>query len=124
MTANLMKRVLLVDDDEDIRDTIADILEGGGYSVSQATNGQDALDVLARIERPCLILLDVKMPVLDGHEFLGNLPRELRDIPVVLMTASRSVPSGWPVLAKPFDLEELNAHVALHCGDGRNSACA
>ena len=118
------QHVLLVDDDRDTRETLAEILIGGGYAVTLAANGLEALDLLPEIERPCLILLDMKMPVVDGYEFMGRLPLRFRDIPIVVMSASGNLPRGVTVLPKPFSIEELHAHVDLHCKGGAALASA
>ncbi len=82
--------VLLVEDDEDIRDAIADVLETAGYYVVLAENGRVALDALRLAERlPDCVLLDLMMPVMDGKEFLRelrNTPR-LRHLRILLLSA-------------------------------------
>ncbi len=83
--------VLLVDDDEDIRETLSELLDANGYQVLEAENGQIALDVLKKTPRfPCVVVLDLSMPVLDGREFLRRRASDpiLRDIPVVVVSGS------------------------------------
>ncbi|XXF75298.1 response regulator [Myxococcaceae bacterium GXIMD 01537] len=82
--------ILLVEDDPDIRESVAEILTMEGYSVAQAVNGQDGLNVLARISVPGLIFLDLMMPVMTGPEFLTRLRADpvFRECTVLLMTAS------------------------------------
>jgi CheY-like chemotaxis protein len=81
--------VLVVDDDEDIRTTIRDVLEDQGFAVTCAANGREALDMLLRDEpKPALILLDLTMPEMDGWTFRQEqqkVPR-LAQIPVVLFS--------------------------------------
>jgi CheY-like chemotaxis protein len=79
--------VLVTDDDEDLRLLCCMHLELGGYTVSQAANGRQAIDV-ARAQRPQLILLDLMMPVMDGWECLAELKADgaLRTIPVFIIT--------------------------------------
>jgi CheY-like chemotaxis protein len=79
--------VLITDDDEDLRLLCEMYLEMGGFRVSQAGNGREALDA-ARRDRPDLILLDLMMPVMDGWECLAALKADpaLRDIPVFIIT--------------------------------------
>jgi len=63
--------VLVVDDDSDVRDSISQLLDAKGYSIIQAENGQKALNILKSTSRiPCLIVLDLVMPVMDGYRFL------------------------------------------------------
>jgi two-component system response regulator MprA len=84
------KTIMVVDDDADVRDAVTDLLERHGYAVMPASNGQEALSELKSSEvRPSLILLDVMMPVMDGHAFCEEQQQdpELKDIPVVVFTA-------------------------------------
>jgi CheY-like chemotaxis protein len=83
--------VLVVDDDPDIRETLSELLDANGYEVLEAENGQIALDVLKSTPRfPCVVLLDLSMPVLDGREFLRRRASDpiLRSIPVVVVSGS------------------------------------
>jgi CheY-like chemotaxis protein len=111
--------VLVVEDDPDIRDATAILLEDEGYKVSQAENGQRALDAVEQGELPSLILLDLMMPVMDGHEFLDRLaalgpPRS--NLPVVVMTAAHNpaVPQARQVIRKPYSVDALLDAVARH----------
>jgi len=80
--------VLLVEDDIDTREVMARTLKKSGWAVSEAGNGQEALDVMASVQ-PRLILLDLMMPVMDGFDFLTALRArpEWQHIPVVVVTA-------------------------------------
>ncbi|MHB8420286.1 MAG: response regulator [Myxococcales bacterium] len=110
-------QVLIVDDEADFAQLIAEELERAGFGARVATNGAEGLEVLRSAEKlPALILLDLKMPVMDGYHFREEQRKHerWRDIPVVAMSAvsSRGRPSaealdvqGW--LAKPFDLNAL-----------------
>jgi CheY-like chemotaxis protein len=108
------KRVLVVDDDDTIRVTVADALQDEGYHVLTATNGAEALDQVAA-EMPDAIVLDLMMPILDGWGFLKACrERQLCDgIPVLVMSAYRRLSESAPELkvrgciAKPFDLDVL-----------------
>lgn len=88
-----MTRVLVVDDEEDIREALGNVLVDAGHEVVPAANGEDALAYLlgAAATLPDVILLDLRMPVMDGITFLASLRRlpetRKRDIPVVVMTA-------------------------------------
>jgi two-component system chemotaxis response regulator CheY len=113
--------VLVVDDDPDIREAVQDILSFEGYGVVQADNGREALELLSHEPplRPCIILLDLMMPVMDGEELVGYLQKEptLAELPVILVTASgRSLfPGVKAIIKKPFEMDELLAAVAAHC---------
>ena len=70
-------QILIIEDDNDIRDSLCQLLEDEGYRVVSAANGQEGLESLRQLSEPCLILLDLFMPVMDGREFLERLS-ELR----------------------------------------------
>lgn len=108
--------VLVVDDDPDIRDTIADVLGDEGYPVELASNGREALDVLGTGEaKPGLILLDLMMPELDGWGFMAEVEKvpRLAAIPVIVFSAhsvNAEAVSALKVrgfLRKPLRLHEL-----------------
>ncbi len=86
--ADTTGQVMLVEDDRPVREMMARMLTKSGWKVSQAGNGREALDLLAR-EKPGLILLDLMMPVMDGFEFLVEMRAnsEWRDIPVIVLSA-------------------------------------
>jgi len=120
VTAVPRRFVLVVEDDEDIRAAIAEILDGEGYEVTIAANGSEALDELQHMPRPSLILLDLMMPVMNGHEFLARIretPR-MQGVPVLVLTAisSEAPPGARGLLRKPFIVEELLDAVQTHCG--------
>jgi CheY-like chemotaxis protein len=84
------KTIMVVDDDADVREAVTDLLEGHGYAVIPASNGQEALNELKGGEqRPSLILLDVMMPIMDGQAFSAEQQSDpdLASIPVVVFTA-------------------------------------
>jgi two-component system, chemotaxis family, chemotaxis protein CheY len=108
------KLVLVIDDDHDSRESMADILDLRGYSAVQAENGQNAFEILkTMLHFPSLILLDLAMPIMDGHEFLKLRARDpiLFDIPVVVV--SGSLHSGAALegveayLCKPVNIARL-----------------
>ena len=120
MTAKSIKHdrptVLVVDDDDDTRATIQDVLEDQGFSGTGAANGREAMDMLLGVEtKPVLILLDLTMPVMDGWAFREaqqRVPR-LAQIPVVLfsghldaVTAGKAL-NAAAVMTKPLRLEGL-----------------
>ncbi len=105
--------IFVVDDDTDLRETLGELLLEEGYDARLCENGRVALDELRGGARPRLILLDLMMPEMNGWQFLeAQLEDErLRDIPVVVMTASRGfdgIPiSATEILFKPIGLGEL-----------------
>jgi CheY-like chemotaxis protein len=117
-------RVLVVDDEDMIRDSLVEYLDENGYRAIGAVDGQDALAKLAAAEqRPCVILLDLMMPIMDGKTFRAEQLRDpaLADIPVIVLSAYHGV-AKWAGelnlrdhLAKPFRLEELLRLVNKHC---------
>lgn len=109
-------KVLVVEDDEAIRELIARTLVGGGYEVVTAVDGVDALAVLAQL-RPAAIVLDVNMPRMDGFSLLQTLGRQgdLAQVPVLMLTAQsspgdirRAVQAGaTDYIGKPFEPRQL-----------------
>jgi two-component system, OmpR family, alkaline phosphatase synthesis response regulator PhoP len=82
------KKILLVDDDPDFVEAVKVIVEKGGYDVKVAYDGQEGLEAVAE-EKPDLIVLDVMMPVMNGHEACAKLKKnkETAEIPIILLTA-------------------------------------
>jgi signal transduction histidine kinase/CheY-like chemotaxis protein len=106
--------VLIVDDDRDIREAVAETLEDKGFAVLSANNGLEALKLLRSGEpRPSVILLDLMMPVMDGYRFLAEQRADpaIAGIPTVIFTAGHGVERSRlgdvPVLAKPIDVPLL-----------------
>ncbi|OFZ18464.1 MAG: hypothetical protein A2X94_00525 [Bdellovibrionales bacterium GWB1_55_8] len=122
-----LKRILVIEDDEDILFAVTQLLELEGYEVSTATNGAIALDLLQQNELPDLILLDMIMPVMDGWKFAAALHQKFGTcIPVLVMTAAANAAerardvgaAGW--VPKPFKIEELIERIKEH-SNGRKS---
>jgi CheY-like chemotaxis protein len=108
------KRVLVVEDDEGIREALIDLLDTEGFEVRAAIHGADALSKLRDgSPPPDVILLDLMMPVMDGWAFRAEQKNDpvIAGIPVVVITASRqadvSVLSPKAFLKKPIDFDEL-----------------
>jgi CheY-like chemotaxis protein len=105
--------ILVVDDDPDIRESLREVLEDEGYDVACVANGREALDHLkASSPRPCVILLDLMMPVMDGWQFRREqkLDPEIADIPLVVITATGNRPvliDAAELVMKPLDLGRL-----------------
>ncbi|HET9594154.1 MAG TPA: response regulator [Anaeromyxobacteraceae bacterium] len=102
------REILLVDDDSENRDVLAQVLQAHGYTVRQAENGRIALDMIA--ERvPGILLLDLEMPVMSGWEVLTSLQRSgaLKVIAVVVLSAIASPPLGVAFMRKPCGIDDL-----------------
>ena len=111
--------LLLVEDDADMRECVLDELQRAGFRVAEAGNGREALEVLASIDRPCLILLDLMMPAMNGFEFMEILRNQGDRTPVVITSSyleSVELPDGvLEVLPKPFTARALLDVVRRHC---------
>ena len=110
----MKKTIMVIEDENDIRSSLKEILELEGYDVLTAENGQDALNVLKQSTKPNLILLDMKMPVMNGWEFAENFRKTYdSSSPIVVVTAAADSEqrakdinaTGW--ISKPFELNDL-----------------
>jgi CheY-like chemotaxis protein len=115
------RRVLVVEDDAGIRDMIEIILDSEGYEVVTATDGSMALELLEEEKQPDLILLDMRMPVMDGWEFArryAELPYPKP--PIVVVTAAQDASrrateiAAQGFLSKPFGIDELLTVIDSH----------
>jgi CheY-like chemotaxis protein len=103
-------KILIVDDDDDLRQAIAMILAGEGFEVDEAEHGEVALQKLRANGHFDVVLLDLFMPIMDGWQTLEVMREtpQLADVPVFVCTSAPDrAPPGVPVLKKPFDLERL-----------------
>ena len=108
--------ILVVDDDTDLRECLQVLLTSMGFEVTTAANGQEALDDMEGLD-PDLILLDMKMPVMNGWEFYSALEGRNSRPPIVVLTAAPDPAGraaevhaeGW--LGKPFEYAQLEATV-------------
>lgn len=119
--------VLLVDDERDLRESVRELIEDSGYGVAEAANGLEAREYLERSpDRPCLVLLDLMMPVMNGWDFLawlGTQAEPLASVPVVVLTAAdrdrvevvAKARRTAAVLPKPFRIDELLATIERYC---------
>jgi two-component system, chemotaxis family, chemotaxis protein CheY len=108
--------ILLIEDDADIRETIAEVLQGEGYSVVPTSNGAEGLACLGESKQPpALIILDLMMPIMDGAAFREEQQKrpEWEDIPVIVVSAARSSRTkaesmgARGYLQKPFAIDRL-----------------
>jgi CheY-like chemotaxis protein len=106
------KTIVLVEDDDGIRETMAALLEDEGYVVAQAANGEEGIERIRDAVDPCLVLLDLWMPVMNGWQLLEALRADdgLRRAPVVVISAAGDLPApegAAAFLRKPIRLETL-----------------
>jgi len=106
-------RILVVDDDDSIRELVAEILREEGYEAVQARNGAAALRQIEVDGQFELVVLDMRMPLVDGWQFASELGRRGVDLPIVVMTAAQNA-RRWAeeigaagYIAKPFGIDEL-----------------
>jgi CheY-like chemotaxis protein len=108
--------ILVVDDDDNLREAVSDALEDDGYTVVRAENGAVAIEALRRGPTPCLMVLDLMMPVLSGWEVLEIVRDDasLARMPIVVMSAMTApAVDGW--VSKPVNLTTLLATVRGFC---------
>lgn len=123
-------RVLVVEDDPALREVYAGSLSELGHTVRTASDGAAALNQLDSDWQPCIVFLDLRMPGMDGWEFVRRLRSEDRwkALPIVVVAAhfridheAREVgAAAW--LQKPFDLGRLDEQIRMHCSEGRTEA--
>lgn len=123
MRASAKRRVLVVDDETQVRETVCEALSLEGYEVTQATDGAHALELIPTV-RPDVIVLDLWMPVMDGWAFRRAQRASHPEIPVVVLSALNMRDpkleelSADALVAKPFNLDDLYAAVARAIGTG------
>jgi CheY-like chemotaxis protein len=118
MTSASCRAVLVVEDDEDIRDLVVHVLEDEGFDVYQAENGEQALGILEDMPQPALILADLMMPVMSGPLLIATLRSDDRfaTLPVVIMSAVDAETFGaYRRIKKPIDLNDLVEIVGEVC---------
>jgi DNA-binding NtrC family response regulator len=121
-------KILIVDDDPEVRTATRDFLAGKGYEVVVAEGGREALRLLAASPVD-VVLLDVAMPDMDGMETLKRLVAEHPDMPVIMVTANADIEITSKVLQlgaadyvpKPFDLDYLDQAISIQLSAGRGT---
>lgn len=117
-------RIVVVEDDELIRESLLEVLADNGYEAIGAGDGREALDKLAELDAPpCLIILDLMMPVMDGHEFRRHQLRDpvIQSVPVVVISAFHDLDELTRDLGpvahcrKPLRLDDFLTIVQTHC---------
>jgi two-component system cell cycle response regulator DivK len=124
----MTKRILVVEDQEDNRRIIRDLLASAGYELIEALDGEAGVR-LAKSERPDLILMDIQLPLLDGHEATRRIKQtpELRHIPIIVVTSyalsgddAKAKAAGCDAyVAKPFSPRELLTTIRKFLGEGK-----
>ena len=113
-------KVLIVDDEPEVRQVLQEFLSGRGYDVLVAESGPEALSMLG-VDQPDLVLLDVTMPGMDGVETLRRIVALPQPVPVIMVTANADIATTSKLLAmgavdyipKPFDLDYLDQAVSI-----------
>jgi CheY-like chemotaxis protein len=125
-----MPCVLLVDDDDRVRRMMGLLLKSHGYDIEEAVNGEEGLTRM-RQRRPCLVLLDIQMPLVNGFEFRRRQLEDpaLADVPVICITGlfdplDVRQQLGIPCLPKPVDFPSVLLEVEAACGPGRDNSAA
>jgi len=121
LNCDINRNTLVVEDDLDIRETFATVLNLEGYNVFTAANGKEGLERLRHMPRPCLILLDLMMPIMNGNEFLTALEHDesLAKIPVIVVSAFTSRLNSnhaRGMISKPVNLSQLLRVTQQFCG--------
>ncbi|XXF75659.1 response regulator [Myxococcaceae bacterium GXIMD 01537] len=121
--------VIVIDDDPDMRDVVSQALEAFDFDVSTAGNGREGLELLEKQGLPDLIILDMRMPVMDGWAFAAELHRRYADVvPVVVCTAAEDTArrarevGAVGALSKPFELDDLLHLVETHARGGMDGS--
>ena len=118
------RHILLIEDEPDLRETLRELLELVGFQVETAANGREGLRKLESAGNPCLILLDLMMPVMNGWQFLEALRKDplpgRASIPVLVVSAALDMQDiqsqyGCRSLRKPVDIDKLINLASEHC---------
>ena len=116
-----MATILVVEDNDDVREMMSITLQLEGHDVVTAANGRQALEVLHHGAEPCMILLDLMMPVMNGYQFQEEMAKDpkLREIPVVIVSALPGErvkqTSAAAFIPKPIDVDKLLDVVCDYC---------
>jgi DNA-binding response OmpR family regulator len=125
-----MIEIMVVDDDQDLRESIAEVLSEAGFAVTEASRGEEALEHLAH-KNFDLILLDLIMPGLSGLELMGRIREKSPRMPVIMITAFASVDNAVAAMrqgasdyiTKPFRIDALLASVGRVLEEARFASC-
>ena len=119
----MTKRILVVEDQEDNRQILRDLLASADYEMDEAENGQEALDAVVR-QRPDLILMDIQLPIMDGYEATRRIKAmpEYKNIPIIVVTSyalsgdeGKAREAGCDAyVTKPYSPRQLLARIREH----------
>ena len=118
---NTKGQILIIEDDRDIRETLVQVLEFSGYTALSASNGVEGLKALSKGRLPCLVLLDLMMPIMNGYDFLKEISKyeTLKDLPILVISAFnlnvKPLNKVIGILKKPFRLEQLTPYFDRFC---------
>jgi len=122
----LLKKILIVDDNQDSRELVVKILKKAGYQMIEAIDGEEALEK-ATAENPDLILMDISIPKIDGYEVTRRLKSQVKfkDTPIIALTAhamkgdrEKALGAGCEgYISKPIDIHELPNQIKSHLKD-------
>ena len=123
-------KIFIVEDDQAIRETFEDVLRSEGYGVESFSDGQKAIDRLRKAPEPCLVLLDMMMPVMNGEQFMEHfhtLPATILPIPVFLVSAASNQEQSKKLgckgfVKKPVDIDVFLSIVKQFCSANRKVA--
>lgn len=110
-------KILIVEDNADLRESLEELLQHQGFAVEGAENGAEALEKM-KAELPGLIILDLLMPIMGGAEMYAHMQRDerLKQVPVIVSTSDPSrAPEGSVIIRKPVDLDRLLRMVRSFC---------
>lgn len=125
MNPKEQKKILIIEDDEDLHLLYSLYLQGESYKINQARNGKEGLEWVEK-DRPDLIILDMIMPVMDGEEFIQKLriERKILEIPIIIASVNDKIPPFLlqqgkihSVLKKPFPIETLLSQIETALND-------
>ena len=112
------KTIVLIEDEDDFRENLRDLLAAHGFQVLAAAGGREGLELLQTADNPCFVLVDLLMPDMDGWELIGEIAKvpRLAAIPVCICTSVPDrAPSGFTLITKPVDVAALLVHVHRCC---------
>jgi two-component system, cell cycle response regulator DivK len=122
----MMKHILVVEDQEDNRQILRDLLTNAGYEMTEAVNGEEALAEVAK-QRPDLILMDIQLPVMDGYEATRRIRTnpDLKSVPIIAVTSyalagdeTKALDAGCDAyVTKPFSPRQLLAKIREYLPD-------